>query len=363
MSTALLLVSVSTAGLIYLASSVRREAAFARSVLYAFIVGDLLVRAWGICPAFDPIHVAQPDWLAHTRADGDAPFYIGGKRDGTLDPGDADSSKRFLNPPGLHGSESRAALSTQTVYYPSAWQRRELLSYDLAVLWPKTVQYTQERFYTSGPAARSRFLERTGVRYRVLPIRLGEGRTPVVGIPYFEESVLFDWGSGAVAPRVSVVPEREVVASATSQIDAMFEPGLDYRQAVLVDRDAALEGNSGSPVTPAARVVVDRPTEVVVDAGAGEGGGYLVLLDSYSEGWRVTVDDRPATLLRANGLFRAVHIAPGAHTVRFVYVPRALRTGAIVSALGLLVVIGCALPIGARVRTAQREPVHRVAAL
>jgi hypothetical protein len=339
MSTAVMLISVSAAGLIFLGSSGRREAALARPVLYALIVGDLLVRAWGICPAFDPRHVAEPEWLAITRADPDARFYVGGKRDGTLDAGDADSSRRFLNPPGLRGSASRAALSAQTVYYPSAWRGRELLSYDLAVLWPRVFTLTEERFFNSGPAARARFLERTGIRYRIVPARMVEGRKPIAAIPYYEESFLYDWGP-TVAPRVGVVERATVIESVDAQIDAMFASGWDCRDTVLVQREPEASGAAGAAVSPFARIAGDRTTQITVEAGAGERGGYLVVLDSYSDEWQVSVDGRPAPLLRANGLFRAVRLAPGTHTVDFHYRPRALYRGAAISGAALLVVLG-----------------------
>lgn len=363
MSTALMLVSVATAGLVFLGAGPRREGAAARPVLFAFITGDLLLRAWGINPAFDPAHVAEPAWLAVVRADPGARFYVGGKRDGTLDPGDNDSSRRFLNPPGLRGSASRAALSAQSAYYPSAWRTREMLSYDLAVLWPKTFQLAEEEFFSSGPAARARFLERTGVRYRILPPRVAEGREPLAAIPYFEESMLFDWGPDAVAPRLSVVPDRQVVAEPARQIRALFEPGWNSRTTVMVDRDSAADGTPSAPVQPFAKLVIDKPVENVIEAGAGPAGGYLVMLDSFDDDWRVAVDGRPAALLRANGLFRAVHLAPGTHVVRFEFKPRALGIGAAISTIALLAALVCALPVRSRARSLEPERIDGVAAL
>ncbi len=61
--------------------------------------------------------------------------------------------------------------------------------------------------------------------------------------------------------------------------------------------------------------------------------GYVVLLDAYDPGWRVTVDGRPARLLRANLLFRAVAVPPGRHTVEMVYRPAALVVGLLSTAL------------------------------
>jgi len=64
------------------------------------------------------------------------------------------------------------------------------------------------------------------------------------------------------------------------------------------------------------------------------------MLDSFSSDWRATVDGRPATIVRANGLFRAVRLNPGRHVVEFLYRPRAFLIGAAISAGALAMVIG-----------------------
>ena len=99
-------------------------------------------------------------------------------------------------------------------------------------------------------------------------------------------------------------------------------------------------GVAAVPVSPFARIVEDQANRVVVEAGAGAAGGHLVLLDSFSDDWRVTVDGTLATLVRANGLFRGVHLAPGQHTVEFRYRPRGFLLGAAVSAVALVTILG-----------------------
>jgi len=69
-----------------------------------------------------------------------------------------------------------------------------------------------------------------------------------------------------------------------------------------------------------------------------------VLLDSYDDDWRVTVDGQPASLVRANGLFRAVRLNPGRHAVVFAYRPRAFLLGAALSSAALLVMAGLLWP-------------------
>ena len=78
----------------------------------------------------------------------------------------------------------------------------------------------------------------------------------------------------------------------------------------------------------------------MVEAGIGESGGYVVLLDSFSDDWRAIADGKPATIVRANGLFRAVRLNPGPHVVEFLYRPRAFLIGAAASAGALVIVVG-----------------------
>jgi hypothetical protein len=298
-----------------------------------------VLRAWGVNPVFAPQRVAEPAWLTATKADPNTRFYVGGKKDGTLEVWDADSAMGYLNPPGLIGSASRAALSAQAAFYPSAWHGREMLSYDLALLWPKPFKRATDHFFDAGREERDRFLDRTGVRYRVMPDRLAAGRQPIAEVPYFYKSSLYDWGAN-VAPRVSIVEQVTVVADVDRHIDMLFKDGWDRRSTAIVDRDPAPAGTAGPPVAPFARITHDGANHVVIDAGAGASGGYLVFLDSFADDWFVAVDGGAAPLLRANGLFRAVRLAPGTHTVVFRYRPRAFVQGAVVSSIVLMILAG-----------------------
>jgi len=47
----------------------------------------------------------------------------------------------------------------------------------------------------------------------------------------------------------------------------------------------------------------------------------VVLNDPYHPWWVAEVDGREVPVLRANVLFRAVRVGPGAHRVRFVFRP------------------------------------------
>jgi uncharacterized membrane protein YfhO len=97
-------------------------------------------------------------------------------------------------------------------------------------------------------------------------------------------------------------------------------------------------GFPGPPAPPSATFVEDGLNSIVVRATL-PADGYLAVFDTYTPDWEVEVDGAPAPLMRANGLFRAVHLARGQHMVKFSYRPRALYAGAGISgatALALL---------------------------
>jgi uncharacterized membrane protein YfhO len=48
---------------------------------------------------------------------------------------------------------------------------------------------------------------------------------------------------------------------------------------------------------------------------------FLVYTDSYSPGWRVTLDGRPVPLYRANLAFKGLLVPSGRHKIRFFFDP------------------------------------------
>jgi hypothetical protein len=69
-----------------------------------------------------------------------------------------------------------------------------------------------------------------------------------------------------------------------------------------------------------------RNTEVLVETDSPD-GGFLVLNDLWHPWWFAQIDGRPAEMLRANVLFRAVAVPPARHTVRFIFRPVAAAVG------------------------------------
>jgi hypothetical protein len=81
----------------------------------------------------------------------------------------------------------------------------------------------------------------------------------------------------------------------------------------------------------------DNPNRLLIYLDA-PGAGWLVLSDVWYPGWHAWVDGHPATILRANYLFRAVKVEPGKQQVIFVYQPLSFRLGLVLSLLSCVVV-------------------------
>jgi uncharacterized membrane protein YfhO len=75
-----------------------------------------------------------------------------------------------------------------------------------------------------------------------------------------------------------------------------------------------------SPPPATARIVRYGNTEIVVHTESAR-GGWLVLNDPWHPWWFATVDGRPAPILRANVIFRAVEVQAGRQVVTFRFRP------------------------------------------
>ncbi len=146
----------------------------------------------------------------------------------------------------------------------------------------------------------------------------------------------------AVLPRALVVPNALVIAGDDEARAALADPAFDPAEAVIV-AEAPEQGLAPGTAAPAA-ITHYAPERVSV---AAEGPGYLLLTDAYYPGWVARVDGQRVPILRADIMFRAVPLGPGAHTIEFSYEPLSLKLGLAVSGVAWLLT-SAALLWGAR---------------
>lgn len=140
-----------------------------------------------------------------------------------------------------------------------------------------------------------------------------------------------------VLPRAFVVDGWTWQPDVDAAVAAMAAPAFDpAHAAVLV---GAGEAPGVDPVSATVTVSHYEPEQVVVQAELAA-AGLLLLTDAAYPGWEATVDGVPATLYRADGLFRGVMVPAGAHEVTFTFHSRSYQIGAVVSLAALLLLAG-----------------------
>ncbi len=117
---------------------------------------------------------------------------------------------------------------------------------------------------------------------------------------------------------------------------------IDVGQVALVERTVMMSAGLRPGV---ARIVGDAPGDITVDTDA-PGSQLLVLGESFSDGWRVTIDGVQAPVERVNGDFLGVVVPSGTHTAAFTFeppgfaiaLPISLISGAVVLLMAVAVV-------------------------
>jgi len=130
-------------------------------------------------------------------------------------------------------------------------------------------------------------------------------------------------------PRARVYPTWQVVPT-----NAPFALSPALLSNPAVEGHAPASNAAPGPPTPAT-LTRDDPdcVAVALPAASLQNGGLLVLADTHFPGWHAFVDNHPAPLLRANGVFRAVVVPPHARGVVFSYQPVSVRLGLYISLL------------------------------
>ena len=185
---------------------------------------------------------------------------------------------------------------------------------------PDTVAAVRAKFTPLMPSYRSTLEDLFGVRFIVLgePIEridpvLKPGDVNLVA----RTGDAFIYENPRALPRV-MLPTRWQQADFGKLIRDGGWPDVDPRRTVLLERppaDAPAGDAEGS-----VRIVRYQNTDIEIEADAPS-GGFVVLNDVWHPWWRVSVDGKPADILKANVLFRAVVVPPGKHTVRFTFHP------------------------------------------
>ena len=130
---------------------------------------------------------------------------------------------------------------------------------------------------------------------------------------------LFEF-TGAL-PRAKLYSNWQVSTNDPENLKTLADVNFDPHKMVLVSTPAKdLAGVATNENSGTVEFKSYSPKHIVLDANA-TAPSVLLLNDKYDPNWRVTVDGRPAELLRCNYIMRGVQVPAGSHTVEFRFSP------------------------------------------
>ena len=201
--------------------------------------------------------------------------------------------------------------------------------------------------------SRKKILDLLSVRYILVdrnlypPWDAGARAFGLARVPLPDREVaLFE--NPAALPRAFVVASSVVVGTDDEAARVLSDPEFDPTRLAVVEAPSAAKliratpglrgytmdgwkGKTGVPVRDTAgtvRILRDDSDRVELDVEvAPKQAGWLVLMDLDYPGWRATVNDRPANIVRANLVGRSIALGEGRYRVVFRYDPPVFRWG------------------------------------
>lgn len=141
-------------------------------------------------------------------------------------------------------------------------------------------------------------------------------------------------------PRAALRRPR-CVAGHGAAIDALVSPAFDWNKDAIVEcpPGGLLSEEIGAPRPLGSAEITRYRTDEVDIAVHATASALLLLNDAYYPGWKATVDQHPAEILRVNGVVRGVMVSPGTHSVQFTYRTPGLRAGCLIALFALLLAV------------------------
>jgi hypothetical protein len=139
------------------------------------------------------------------------------------------------------------------------------------------------------------------------------------------------------SPAYSVTLPRNYLVGSEGNAPQNADLNVDKSDGVLTQSGYIVPGKN-LPITHAKEqspvFLKDVPEHISMSVNLNK-PGFLVLSDRYYPGWKAKIDGIAAPIFRANGLFRSVYLAKGAHLIDFDYEPDSLTIGLYIAAAGL----------------------------
>jgi hypothetical protein len=148
-----------------------------------------------------------------------------------------------------------------------------------------------------------------------------------------------------VGPRAWFVTQAEIAGDAAI-LEKIADPAFDRWQIALLEPEAGpylkLLEQAGPQQVELDGFQVSRralhASQLTYQISAAA-PALLILSEPYYPGWQATLDGRPAPVLRADYILRAVPVPAGEHTLQLRFQPLSFTIGAIISGITVLAMV------------------------
>ncbi|NIR57795.1 MAG: YfhO family protein [Nitrospinaceae bacterium] len=315
-------------GFIYILFYFRKiKAAWFAGFIVVMIFMDLAVKGFQMLPLIDKTFYEEKPLLMDILGDSRGKYrvYSGRIRE---------KPKRSLYPKGAAPHRVALTLAAKQHLYPFSGMVYGVEHVDgmpgLALDLKHHMDWISV-LIVSSPQRRMRILERSNVKYWVdgdsLTLFNTEGHPLILPdrVKVLENAL----------PRAYLVPKvRQEESKRLPRI--YYSKEFDPRAEVLVSDP--MEFTASDHFEGKVEEVTYRPNHVTVKT-TQQGNGVLVLMDTYFPGWTVKVDGKEEKIWQVNHFYRGVKLGPGSHTLEFDYFPEGFKTGLIISAVSLFILL------------------------
>jgi hypothetical protein len=122
--------------------------------------------------------------------------------------------------------------------------------------------------------------------------------------------------------KATLVPQAEFFKTDEEVVKRLKDPAWKPRESVLLipgrERLAEPMKSAGKVPPDTVELEIYTPNEIVVKTQSAM-GAYLLINDQFDPDWQVQINGRPAELLRADYILRAVQVPPGTSTITMRY--------------------------------------------
>ena len=259
---------------------------------------------------------------------------------------DKDLDYRVLNLTGSTFNENNTSYWHKSIggYHAAKLRRyQEMIDYHIS---PEIQAAYSEIAQAAGAmdsvdASKFRVLNMLNTKYFILPAGRNGEALPIQN-PYAYGNAWF-------------VNNIRYAENANEEIETLFD--IDPKESAVVDKqfEETLKGMTSAKTDSLSAITLTSysPNHLVYETANNNDGIAVFSEIYYPDGWKVTVDGKPATLARANYILRALYLPAGKHVVEMTFDPQSLHTTEAI-AYGALILLLIAI-IGAITLTIRKQ--------